>query len=112
MSWENIFISTGVGLTMGILGFIGGRSKNKAEVRDLNANALGKEISNLRLIIESWREHSDRLEKQVDEQEIEIKEQKIIIQKQNERISELQSRIEELGEKISEQCNNCHLIKK
>jgi len=79
MNWENIILSAGVGVTTGLLGFFGGRAKNKAETKEVYANALGQEIANLRLIIESWREHSVRLEAQIDKQDKIIQEQNVKI---------------------------------
>lgn len=104
MNWENIVISTGVGLVTGLLGFFGGRSKNKAETRDTYASSLGKDIASLRLIIESWKEHASALEDQVDKQEK-------IIQEQNVKIGNLQTKIETLEKQINEQCNVCNLKK-
>ena len=109
MNWENIIISTSVGVVTGLLGFIGGRAKNKAEAKQAYSDALSKDISSLRLIIESWQEHADSLELQVDKQDKIIKAQDEKIKVQDEKIMKLQSKIEELSKQINLQCKTCNL---
>lgn len=104
MNFEDIIIPAGVGVFTGLLGFFGGRAKNEAETKKENANALGVEIANLRLIIESWRDHSVQLEAQIDKQDK-------IIQEQNIKINDLQSKVNNLTMQIEDQCRNCNYKK-
>lgn len=100
MKWETIAAPIVVGLITGVLGYIFGRPKNKAETRELISQAIEKELSSLKSIILTWKEHAEALEDRVEKQDI-------IIKKQEEVISDLQARIEELSEQINIQCNLC-----
>ena len=89
----NILVALVSGGGMGIISYLFGRKKNKAETEAIKADVITKQINNLKEITDYWRGYSDELEQRV-------KEQGVLIKKQREEIEELKRVVEELKSQI------------
>ena len=101
MDWREILTSASVGIITGVIGYLSGRPKNKAETKKTDAEAISIEISSLRDIIESWKDHSSDLEKQIDRQNK-------IMKQQRTDLNEMKKKIKELGDQVQSQCDSCN----
>lgn len=85
---KSIISSIISGVITGLMGYFIGMRKNRAD-------AISKEISNLKEIIDSWKEYASDQEKILEKQALEIKKQQKII-------DELRFKLEELSQEIKQ----------
>lgn len=93
MDIKSAIVSIIAGIITGISGYLLGIRKRKAETKNIEEESISKEISNLKEIIDSWKEYSLDLEKRV--------------RQQNDEIKLLRKKVEELRKEIKNQCSIC-----